>query len=121
MALTDEQLAYYRTQLGTVLDVVDLETRYTRLGDDAAVAGEVLQQRLADLLAAPSSFAIPGEYSQSTTENIKAIRAQLDDLLAGDSPGGLSTVTIVQPGVPPDLAGQTAGTTWYDTYAYNGR
>lgn len=95
-ALTEDQLALARVELGTELNEDDLQERYDRLGNDLPLAiVEVLRQRLADLLAAPASFSTP-DYSQTTTENIKALVAQIAELNSAGS-GGLSVVRVVQP------------------------
>ena len=96
MALTDAQLAYYRSKLGSTIDEPDLETRYARLGNDAAVAAEVLDQRIADLLAKPASFSVPGEYSEDRSANIRALTATASDVRA-ELPGGGAVVNVVQP------------------------
>lgn len=96
MALIDSQCAYFRSQLGTQLDEADLETRLIRLGDEPAVAREVLDQRLADLLSKPATFAVPGEYSESRAENIKALQAKLEELGTGGT-GFSSVVKTTQP------------------------
>ena len=93
--LTDDQLALARVELGTDMDEDDLQERYDRLGDLTAAIAEVLRQRLADLLAAPASFNTP-DYSQTTTENIKALTAQIERVgVAGVA--GPSVVRIVSP------------------------
>lgn len=94
MALTLEQSAYFRSQLGTTIDEPDLESRLSRLGDEESVAREVLDQRLADLLAKPAQFAVPGEYSENRGENIKALQSKLAGL-GGTGTG--SVVTTIQP------------------------
>lgn len=94
MALTAQQRAYFRSQLGTTLDEVDLEARLVRLEyDEAAAAREVLDQRLADLLTKPASFSVPGEYSESRAENIKALQEKVKGL--GHGSGG--SIRTVQP------------------------
>lgn len=76
MALTDDQVAYYKANLGSTIDEVDLEARYTRLGDDRLVAAEVLDQRVADALLKPLSFTIPGDYAEDRSKNIELMAAK---------------------------------------------
>lgn len=96
-ALTEGELALARAELGTTMNEDDLQERYDRLGDVNAAVSEVLRQRLSDLLLDPASFNTP-DYGQSTSENIKALQAQLERVggTAG-TVGGLSTVRIVSP------------------------
>lgn len=74
--LTDSDLAYLSTVLGSDLDEGDLQERYDRLGDTRKVASEVLDIRYADLLAKPDSFTIPGEYSETRSKQIDALNAR---------------------------------------------
>lgn len=57
----------------------------------------ILRRRLADLLTAPTSFTVPGDWSQSTDQQIAGLRTQLDQLatLIGDPAlgGAIATVT----------------------------
>jgi hypothetical protein len=76
VAFTDSQLAYYRSKLGTTIDLVDLQARYDRLEDDRLVAAEVLDQRVADSLLKPLSFTIPGEYSEDRSKNLDLLTAR---------------------------------------------
>lgn len=74
----ETQVAQLQAELGTSLDFDDLAGRYDRLDQDLdAVITEVLRIRLADLAAGPTSFAIPGEYSQDTTAQMRALQARL--------------------------------------------
>lgn len=83
MALTDEQIAFFRRKLGTGTDLTDVETRLTRLeGSERAVVVEVLEERLATLIATPASFAVPGEYSQDTRDNIAVTQRSIADAKA---------------------------------------
>lgn len=80
--LTDAQLATARLSLGTDMDEDDLQDRYDRTGDLDTAVVEVLQQRLADLKAAPAQFSTP-DYSQNTQANITALEAQIAKLGVG--------------------------------------
>lgn len=77
MALTVDQLAYLRSELGTATPPTDddLAASYGRLGSLEAVALEVIRGRLATMLANPTSFAVEG-YSQSTGTNVDALAKQ---------------------------------------------
>lgn len=106
MALEAAIEAGIRNWVGTSVTGGDLEARYDRLGSVHKVALEVLRQRLADLLAAPSSFSIDGDYSQTTSvETLTTLRRQigeLEGLIAGDDPdalaGVVSTGSLVREG-----------------------
>lgn len=82
MALTAVQQAYYRTRIGTPLDEADLESRLARLGTDALVATEVLEERIATLLTKPLQFSVPGEYSEDRKENMTHLRDMLEQAQA---------------------------------------
>lgn len=72
------QVAQLQAELGTTLDYDDLTARYERLeGSVDAVITEVLRIRLADINAGPTTFAVPGEYSQDATAQQKALQARL--------------------------------------------
>lgn len=77
--LTPYQVEAIRDEIGTAEPptVADLDALYSRLGTLGAVIYTVLSRRLADLRAAPSTFAIPGEYSQSTAANVAALERQV--------------------------------------------
>lgn len=82
MALTTDQEVFFRRKLGTNTDLTDAETRYLRLGSEWLVVVEVLEERMATLVATPASFSIPGEYSQDTKENIRILERALADARA---------------------------------------
>lgn len=89
MALTTDDLHWLRTKVGTTSPTDDdLNARYARLGDVPAVAREVLEERYADLIAAPESFSVSGEYSQSTAEQMKQLRAAIESIPATADPAG---------------------------------
>lgn len=97
--LTEEDLVYLRTQIGSGLNGSDAQDRFDRLGNTRLVVKEILEQRLADLLAQPATFNVAGEYSQSTAENIKALQQQLENLGSAGTDGfsGISTLRVVTP------------------------
>ncbi|WP_329474255.1 hypothetical protein OIE75_40800 (plasmid) [Streptomyces sp. NBC_01723] len=78
--------AWLLGQLGAATDVTDLENRYDRLGSARAVAIEVLNGRLADLLAQPTTLNVPGVVGLGYGENIKALERKIAALQAGDIP-----------------------------------
>ncbi|MFJ8589314.1 hypothetical protein ACIRD2_32285 [Streptomyces sp. NPDC093595] len=59
-AVTPAVLAWLLAQLGPNTDQTDLTNRYSRLGSARLVAGEVLAQRRARLLADPLRMTVDG-------------------------------------------------------------
>lgn len=96
MALTVDEIAYLKSRLGSGIDLVDLAERVLRLPSLDAVVVEVLDQRVADLLAKPASFSVSGEYSQDQSSNIKALQAQADYVRIR-IPRGLEVVRVNDP------------------------
>lgn len=106
MALTADVTAWLKGELGSTVDLVDLETRYTRLGTARAVALEVLRERLAALRAQPSTVNVSGVVSVAFTENIKAYERQIAALENGEPPapddptdgdlGSLGTLRLIE-------------------------
>jgi hypothetical protein len=104
MEMTSDQLALVRAEIGTAVPPsdADLQEIFARRGGLVGVVREVWKGRLTTLLATPASFTIPGEYGQSTGENIRAIREMLDRYaLLPDSSnaiggGGVSVVKLVR-------------------------
>ncbi len=97
LTLTEEK--YLRTKVGSAVELADLQESYDRLGTLDGVAREILETRLADLLADPASFSVPGEYSQDTRANIESIQKLLATL-GGASDLGSGGVTVVGPDLP---------------------
>jgi hypothetical protein len=93
VALTPDELAAVRAEIGAVTPPTDadLDAIHDRLGSPVAVVREVLSKRLADRLAAPQSFSIPGDYSESW--NIDALQKQLA-ALGGSGMGGTVQVGV---------------------------
>lgn len=77
MALSPDDLAYLRSELGAGVDEFELSNAMDRLGTVEAVALEVVQGRLATLLDPlnPARFAVEG-YSQDAAANIAALERQ---------------------------------------------
>lgn len=108
-ALTQDQLVFIRRQVGSQPDDASLQAIYDRPVTVNQLVLEVLELRYADLILAPAQFAIPGDYSQTTTENIKALAEQIKDWRAymvsqGEDPGpGAydSVVVFTEPDTTP--------------------
>lgn len=94
MPLTEEQIYTVRRQVGLEPSDADLNDTFDRLGDVDEVVREILEIRAAELRRVPATFAIPGEYSQSTAENLKSLEEQLSELPGTTATG---TVRIVPP------------------------
>ena len=95
--LTEIQLVLLHDQLGTDADEIEMQERYDRNNDVNQVMLEMLQRRLADMVAAPACFSVSGEYTQSTGANIDAITAKISQI--GSSLGVIASgrVRIVRP------------------------
>lgn len=98
MPLTDDQTAQVRTEIGdaTPPSDADLDLIFDRVGTVGGVIYEVTSKRLADLMADPASFSIPGEYSQDTRANIEAYRDILRRF-SGSAPVAGGVVEIIEP------------------------
>lgn len=69
-------------------------------GDAHGAARSILRVRLADMIAHPAKWAVVDDYSQDTSANIAAVRAQIaaiDDEIAGIAPGAWRQIPIVGP------------------------
>jgi hypothetical protein len=96
VALTEDQLYQLRRKVGTAPDDATLNALYEQLDDVDQVAIQVLSERRADLVRKPSSFTIPGDYSESrSAEQLKALDAEL-----GTIPGGPGSLQMVDPPAP---------------------
>jgi hypothetical protein len=111
-ALTGSDLRYTRRRVGSLPVDADLQTIY-----DAFLAEgveqplewmilEVLETRLAELIRNPATFSVAGEYSQSTSENIKALKEQIESqrmwmaslgIVLDSSPGAFTIVHAEAP------------------------
>jgi post-segregation antitoxin (ccd killing protein) len=109
MALTPAVTAWLKGELGSTVDLVDLDARYQRLGTARAVALEVLRERLADLRAQPANVNVSGVVAVGIAENIKAYERQIAALengeppapddpvdLDGGSPGGIGMLHLIE-------------------------
>jgi hypothetical protein len=105
--LTEAQLATLRRRVGNAPDDAGLQAVYDRTESLTETVREILEIRLANLLADPASYSIAGEYSQDTSANIKAIESALAWLgnLDDDDPIDDSVVedelAILNPAPPP--------------------
>lgn len=96
MALDADVLAEIRELIGSQPDDVAVEVVYDRkaamgVADDLLVAStalSILRQRRAELLLTPASFSVPGDYSQSTGDNIRALDGLIADLEDQTGEGG---------------------------------
>ena len=86
MALDTNVQAWLLGQLGPATPTADLEVRYARLGTARAVALEVLNERLAVLLAQPSTVNVTGAVAVGFGENIKAYERKIALLSSGELP-----------------------------------
>lgn len=86
MALSQSQLDLLHGELAPEAwgspDDSELDDIFTLRGGLVGVIRHVWSNRLATLLAQPASFAVSGEYSQSVSGNIEAIRRRLFELSA---------------------------------------
>ncbi|RIH58115.1 hypothetical protein D3C59_37250 [Streptomyces sp. SHP22-7] len=100
MALTPAVTAWLKGELGSTVDLTDLDARYTRLGSARAVALEVLRERLADLRTQPTTVNVSGVVSVSFTENINPWNGRSQPW---------KTVSPQPPDDPTDPDGSTLG------------
>jgi hypothetical protein len=105
MALTTSQIAAIRREVGEEPDDAALNEAYDRLGDIAIVVIEIVERRLANFESEPTSFNVPGEYGQSTAQNIIALREKLARLRG-----------LIDPGLDPTAAFQSGVTILSPTY-----
>lgn len=82
MALSRADLATIRSFVGSAPADDELVARYDRLGSPAAVALEVLRERLADVVANPLQWSADGDYSENRTGNIGPLQALIDAVAA---------------------------------------
>lgn len=100
MAFTTEELAEVRTWV--VWDPptdAELNERHDALGGMYAVVVWYLRLKYSQLLAEPASYAISGEYSQSTGANIEAFAARLaeaEGLAAAEASGSAAGVGYLE-------------------------
>jgi hypothetical protein len=100
---TDAEVAQLQSELGSTLDLDDLAVRYRRLGSVDAVILEVLRIRLADARERPTSFTIPGEYSEDRAATFKSLSDRVG-ALDTEVGGGLARI-VPGPWSSPDRSG----------------
>ncbi|MFD8023677.1 hypothetical protein ACFV6G_25045 [Streptomyces lavendulae] len=83
--MNSEVLRWLMAQLGPDSDPADLGQRYERLRSARAVAQEVLQERIAALLAEPLRVSINGIATIDQTNNVAALERRLAQV--ADQPG----------------------------------
>ncbi|WP_274558071.1 hypothetical protein [Streptomyces spiramyceticus] len=97
-------LAWLLAQLGPSTDQAHLSTRYARLGSARLVAGEVLSERRARLLAEPLRMTVDGVVTIDQSNNLAGLERQItalpdipapDDPAAGEPGVDLVTAPIV--------------------------
>ncbi|MFE2149082.1 hypothetical protein ACFXAO_03475 [Streptomyces lavendulae] len=84
--MTSEVLRWLMAQLGPDSDPADLEQRYERLHSARAVAQEVLQERIAALLAEPLRVSINGIATIDQTSNLAAFERRLAQVTTQSAP-----------------------------------
>lgn len=98
MALAAADLAAIRSWVGSEPVEPILEAHFERLGSSDAVALAVLRERLADLLAEPTRFAVEGDASWSYDTNVKALQERVDQLAARvEGPAGATVGRLSRP------------------------
>lgn len=101
MALDAATLARIREWVGSKPDddTVDATFALDGNGTIETTALSILRIRYADLLAAPSTFAVQGDYSQSTGKNIEALEGKIGELeqLVGAACGQVTAGLLKRP------------------------
>lgn len=104
MAMTAAQLAVARSHVGATPDDANLNARYDRLLSVAAVALEVLRERLSNFTSGYGSVSVAGHFSGSVSaEQLVTLRQKIATLEAelagesGDVGGVLGVVQLVRP------------------------
>lgn len=80
--LTDAQLAWLRSVLGASTDSLDLQTRYTRLGNVRDVALEVMRIRYTTMITAPMKVNLSGVASVDWTGNATQLKQYMETIAA---------------------------------------
>lgn len=97
--LTEDQVYALRRKVGDRPTDAELQAIYDRTGSLTETAREILETRLANFMADPANFSVPGEYSQGTEKNIDALTRALASLgdLDDDIEDGLPFLRIHRP------------------------
>ncbi|MFD7341782.1 hypothetical protein ACFV98_38305 [Streptomyces violascens] len=84
--MNSDVLSWLLAQLGPDTDTIDLSARYDRLHSARAVAGEVLRERIAGLVAQPLKVTVNGVATIDNSANVAALERRLGQLHDGQSP-----------------------------------
>lgn len=102
MPLTTEQIEEARRWVGNEPADAILDDIFDRTGTLRLTIDEVLHDRYAELVRTPASFSIPGEYSQSTADNLKALKTLMAEfagaVVTGDVNGASNVKRLVRYG-----------------------
>ncbi|WP_158692762.1 hypothetical protein [Streptomyces roseochromogenus] len=79
-------LRWLQAQLGPDVDTTDLTSRYERLGSARAVALEVVQERIAVLVAEPLKVTVNGVVTIDNSANVAALERRAAHINAADAP-----------------------------------
>jgi hypothetical protein len=82
--LSETQLAWLHSEVGTRLTDEQLQERYDRLGSVRDVALEALRERRTELIDSPLDVSVVGVASVNNAENVKAIERRLSALAQMD-------------------------------------
>ncbi|MEV7579055.1 hypothetical protein ACIRUY_29715 [Streptomyces erythrochromogenes] len=93
--MNSEVLRWLMAQLGPDSDPADLGQRYERLRSARAVAQEVLQERIASLLAEPLRVSINGIATIDQTSNVAALERRLTHVADQTAPDDAEKVAFV--------------------------
>ncbi|MBO0863454.1 MAG: hypothetical protein J2P16_00070 [Mycobacterium sp.] len=96
--LDPDTLDDIRTWIGSTPDDAAVTVTFDRQRTVERTAYVILKRRLADLLTSPTSFTVPGDWSQSTEGQIAQLRTQLEQLAwaIGDPTLGPPIATMVR-------------------------
>ncbi|MFC4512207.1 hypothetical protein [Streptomyces ehimensis] len=84
-------MSWLLAQLGPDTDTTDLQTRYLRLRSARAVALEILNERLAKLLAEPLKVSVNGVVTVDQTTNVSALERRITAVAADTAPDDTPT------------------------------
>ncbi|WP_051853172.1 hypothetical protein [Streptomyces aureocirculatus] len=95
--MTGEVLHWLQALLGSDTTPEELASRYERLGTARAVAHEVLQERIAQLLTDPLKVTVNGIATVDNSANLAALERrldQIDSVTAPDDPPADAPATV---------------------------
>ncbi len=79
-------MSWLLAQLGPDTDPTDLQSRYLRLRSARAVALEILNERLAKLLAEPLKVSVNGVVTVDQTANVSALERRIAAVASDTAP-----------------------------------